>query len=216
MSNPFASPINAQHIADFRALAQTKFGKNCSIQEVTLRYRAAFAVGDRAASADAAVEYKLLQKVAARADKNSITVRTQQPLLEGGNDIQGDTLIGVHAVAAVFNAAQVSAAADGADLLDIQQELDRSVLVINSGGKRRTELIGHEFMSMGSGSRVDVEGTNEANFGVKDRGWATIKPFSFGKNQTILISHYNNRITDWPQAFEVDFMFRALVAQLEG
>jgi hypothetical protein len=209
----YSTPISDADRAAFITEGQTQFGRSCNIEEVTLRYLVDFAVGDRASSAASPHEKKILQACATATDAASIIRRTQDPILDGSARLPGDMLIGLFGVAGEIHASQVGAAADTADLLAIAKGVNDGVLVARSGALRRFELSGTEFLSVGVGERVDVEGTNEADFGVKDRGWARIKPVLLGKDQQLTLSFWNGRTSDWPQAFSVLFTMRALIAR---
>lgn len=209
----FYNPISREDRAAFLAEAQRTFGPSCTVEEVTLRYKTPWAVGDRASAAASPFEKKVLQACASAADSASIIRRTQDPILDGSARLPGDMLIGIFAVGMVFDASQASAAADTADLLAISKGMADSVLQCRQGQQRRFELVGRDCLSLGVGVRVDVEGTNETDFGVTDRCLRAIKPTIFGKDQQLTISVYTNRTTDWPQAFDLDVIMTALVAR---
>lgn len=214
----FSSPISREETLAFQNKAQDEFqAENVNIEEVILQYRLDVAVGDRASSASSPAELKILERVAAQADRSSINCRTQDPILDGSARLPGDMLIGIFGCGARINLSSVGAAPDAIDMLAIGQGIDESVLVCKQGALRRFELPGDVFTSVGQGQArygIAVD-TDEANASQKDRGWYKTKPLLLGKDQQLTLSLFVNRTSDWPQAFAIRFMFPALIARIK-
>jgi hypothetical protein len=182
------------------------------IEELDLHISQAWAVGDRASSADSPYEKKILAST-----NSNIVERTQDPPLGTGNKLPGDSLIMIYAMAGVVRLGNYSTSANKKDT---QNDLDRSVIQCTLGGARIFEVYGPTFMDYGPTMLAGSDGSNGA--GASVAGFQPTAPRNFrplacpralGTEQTWTLSHLVARTSDWGAAFTADYTFLALLGR---
>lgn len=218
-SAAYSSPISERNEDDFLAQAVDQLGPNCKIKRQSMHWQFPLAVNRHNADQKTAYPVSVMQEASETlSNPNSIITRTQQPILENGNKVPGNTLIGIYGVTCAvqtLGAVPVDAAAL-ALLNGAIADYERSVLTFNTGGSNLFELNGDELWNYGVGFRGTALGASGANGYLvapdKKRLGARITPIMLGNQEQMTLQWFYDRITDWPAIWTPRFTFICMVA----
>lgn len=218
-SADYSSPISERNEDDFLAQAVDQLGENCKIRRITLHWQFALAVARHNLDNKNAYPVLVMQEASQDANNPSnIVTRTQAPILEAGNKVPGNTLIGVYGM---YADVQVLATppADAAALAALNgaiKDYERSVTTFDTGGSPLIELMGDELFNYGVGFDGTVLGASGASGYLvapkKTRVAARVTPIMLGNQEQLKLTWNYDRITDWPAIWTPRFSMVCMTA----